>query len=692
MDRLRRYSSYIDNRGSWLYQSRRAWCHVGLCLQLGLAFVFVAPARATEQADLTSLSIEDLLDVEITSVSKRSERLVESAAAVYAISGEDIRRLGITTIPEALRLVPGVEVGQINQNAWAVSARGFNSRFARSLLVLIDGRTVYTPIFSGVFWDAQDTLLEDIDRIEVIRGPGATLWGSNAVNGIINIITKKASETQGTMVSTTVGDQGDYIVSARHGAQIGDASFRGYVKRRSFEEGASETDVSDDWSDLRGGFRVDWNTDDDRDQIMLQADAYNATVGSVETLFSYAAPHTFLQDLDSDSEGVSIVGSWSRRVSNKSGLSLQAYFDYAARELIGGGMDTKTLDVEYQQNWEFTEDDQITWGLGLRSSWIEQDNAMAFSFLKNEEQTNRYNAFLQGEFGFFDNALRLITGAKVEHNEYTGWEVQPTVRLAYTHDHYTFWTSVSRAVRTPSYAETNLAMLCVDILPPMSTLNPTSMPLDIFVAGNSELKSENVLAYEVGLRGTLFSDVSFDLAAYYNTYDDVVSSTNIPTPFFIMDPVPHLAVPLLLGNDEEIETYGFEAALRWRVNDKVQFDATYSYIDDDIDGVDVGAAEGGLGAQGSPTHQVGLVAHINITPDLSFDIWSRYVDEIEGLGIDEYYDLDLRVAWEIIDGVELAVTGQNLIEEQRTEHVSSFIRTAGTDVERAVFGSVRFDF
>ncbi len=446
------------------------------------ALVAVAPyaaagAETPADVDFTALSLEELMDVEVTSVSKRPQRLADAAAAIFVITQEDIRRPGATNIPELLRMVPGVEVARIDANKWAVSVRGFNARFSNKLLVLIDGRSVYSPLFSSVFWDIHDLVLEDIERIEVIRGPGATMWGANAVNGVINIITRSAKDTQGALLSGGGGTEQRAFGTARYGGRIGDnLYYRGYVKAAKLDDGAlaSGDDGADGFHQSRSGFRLDWEPRDE-DTLTLAGDLYrldNGTTDASHPLF--VPPYLSTWDDRGKAEGGSILANWSRHLSADAGLC--------------GSADV--IEADLQHDFSPLSGHRLVWGLGYRYTHTASDSTLYMRPSPANRSESLFSAFVQDEISLITDQLSLTLGSKFEHNDASGFEVQPTARLLWTPSpNHSLWAAVSRAVRTPSVSERDADLTAV-VIPPGTPENPGPLPVEVALVGNDAIDSE----------------------------------------------------------------------------------------------------------------------------------------------------------------------------------------------------------
>src|SRR6202140_5017500 len=529
---------------------------------LGLLGVFLAvtvSAQSQNIPDVTAINLEDLMNMQVTSVSKRAQKLADAAAAIFVITQDDIRRSGASSIPEALRLVPGLEVARIDENKWAIGSRGFNGRFDNKLLVLIDGRSVYTPLFSGVYWNVQDVMLEDVDRIEVIRGPGATLWGANAVNGVINIITKKAKATQGGVVTAGGGNEERGAVAARYGDKIGgDTSYRIYGK--NFDLGPSQyangATANDGWEAQRGGFRADY-TPAGSNSFTLQGDIYHSGYNETLTIPSFSAPYSSTFPNDGAYSGGNILGRWNHS-SEGSSMSLQMYFDNTTLSDNSLFVDHQNLfDVDFQDGFHVGNSQQMVWGMGYRSIIDRNDPSFSVSLQPNQLTLNQFSAFLQDEISLV-HSLRLTVGSKFEHNAFTGFEFEPNVRLLWTMTpNQSIWTAVSRAVRTPALTEEGLRLTSA-VVPPGIPQNPTPFPALVTVYGSNNFQSEDLLAYELGYRVQVTNTLSTDDATFYNRYSNL-RTAEPGAPFLEGTPVPtDLVVPFVAGNKMGGGTYGAE--------------------------------------------------------------------------------------------------------------------------------------
>jgi iron complex outermembrane receptor protein len=667
-----------------------------------------ASAYATEEAivasqDLADMSLEELMSIEVYSVGKKKQKLSDSAAAAYVLTNEDIRRSGVTSIPEALRLVPGVEVARITSNTWAITIRGFNERFANKLLVLIDGRSVYTPLFAGVYWDIQDVVLEDIDRIEVIRGPGGTLWGANAVNGVINIITKKASETQGALLSVGAGTEEIGFGTARYGMKLGNNAYARvygkYFKRDDFKgTSTGRDDASDEWWLGHGGFRMDWDPQDN-DTFTLQGDVYDGEFGSFST--NAEPPPTFQSSGTEDPEAVggNLLGRWTHRFAGGSESQLQAYYDRTDRDSRPPTINEErnTADIDFQHRLHVLGNHDVVWGLGYRVTWDDIPGSFSLSFDPVDRTDHLFSAFVQDEIRFRDDKVRLTIGTKLEHNDYTGFEFQPNARLLFKPtERHSLWFAASRAVRTPSRAEDDIRIIA-NVIPagtPGTPCATSPLPCYIGFTGNHGFDAEELIAFEAGYRQQVLDNLGIDITAFYNMYDEL--RTVVPgTPTFEDNPPTHVLIPIVVGNGLEARTWGFEVAADWRPLDYWTLRSGYSFLEMDLDFNGSAATDpvSGFADGSSPQNQVFVHSMLDLPYDFEFDSTIRWVDELKSLGISDYASLDLRLAWHATEHVELAIVGQNLLSTTNQEFASSqFVNDEPTQVERSVYGKVTIEF
>jgi iron complex outermembrane receptor protein len=643
-------------------------------------------------SDLTELSLEELMHVEVTSVSKRAQPLAQTAAAIFVLTQDDIRRSGATSIPEALRMVPGLQVARLDANKWAISSRGFNGRFANKLLVLIDGRSVYTPLFSGVYWDVQDTLMEDIDRIEVIRGPGATLWGANAVNGVINIITKKAKDTQGGLVVGGAGTEERGFTGMRYGTKLSDNTHvRAYGKffARGAQATATGDAATDSWNQTRGGMRMD-HTANNGDNLTLQGDYYSGEYGERLTTPTLVSPFSQTSDIKAQVAGGNLLGRWTHEVSPTSGFTLQLYYDRTERSSRVLSEKRDIADIDFQHHVTLGTRQNVIWGLGYRFTNGQLTNSQTIQFTPQSRLLNLWSGFLQDEIALMPKAVTLTLGTKVEHNDLTGLVVQPNGRLRWTPtEHQTIWTSVSRAIRTPSQAEDDVRINQRTAPPSAAT---GGLPALAALVGNRGYGNEKTLAYEVGYRNQLTSTLSADLAAFYNNYKDLrttepgaISVETNPTPV-------HLLAPYNASNKLRAETYGIEAAVEWRPVEWWRIQPSYTYLKMQLY-TDRSADPTAGDAKGqSPAHQFSIRSLMSLPHNIELDLWGRYVDRLTVAQVPSYVTLDTRLGWKPTKQLEISLVGQNLLDSHRPEFREKIVSSAPTEIQRGVYGKVTWRF
>ncbi len=657
---------------------------------LGLA---AGPTRSATPGDLTQLNIEDLMQVKVVSAAKVEQPLLDTAAAIFVITADDIRRSGATSVMDALRLAPGVEVARIDSSRWAISIRGFNGRFANKLLVLIDGRTIYNTQFSGVYWEVQDLFLPDIERIEVIRGPGGSLWGANAVNGVINIITKNTQDTQGGLATLTVGDEERVIAGVRYGGKLGDnAQYRvyGQFTERDGLITPEGRDAGDDWRIGKGGFRLDW-TASAQDTVTVQGDLYDANFDQNYTLPALVPPYSEQRLAPIDTSGGSLQVRWEHQYSATSRMSLQAYYQSEDRNDPLYLVDAESFDLDFQHNFTLTERQEIVWGLGYRRNRDEFTDT-EFTEVRPQQETNQlFSAFVQDQVDLIPERLRMTAGLKVEHNDFTGWEWQPSLRMLWTpHQDHRLWAAVSRAIQTPSRgfldARANLA-----VFPP--SLLTGNLPMLVAVFGTGSLQSEELIAYEIGYRAQVAEQFSVDTTIFYNDYDQVIGAVpGTPFPEVRLLP-PRLVLPLELRNTGSGYNTGFEVAADWRPAQDWRLRLAYSHLYSDIENQS-GEQIYDFGHQ----NQISLFSSWNLRDDLELDIWWRYVDKASTptistgrLELDSYSTVDLRLGWRPRKDLELSLVGANLFGGNHLEFVQEALAFP-VEIERSIYGQVKWSF
>ena len=642
------------------------------------------------ERNIQSLDLEDLMDIEVTSVAKKQQSLSNAPAAIFVITQEDIHRSGATSIPEALRMAPGINVARIDSNKWAITSRGFNGRFANKLLVMIDGRTVYTPSYSGVYWEVQDTLMEDIERIEVIRGPGATLWGANAVNGVINIITKNSIETQGGLVSIGAGTKEKGFAGFRYGGELyEDTHARAYIKgfkreEFNFEDGGG---ANDDWKMFQTGGRIDSQLSLE-DSFTLQGDFYQGDIQDNQSIPLLQIPYYETADDSTDVVGANLLARWHKNISLTSDFSLQMYYDYTRREENYTDITNDIFDIDFQHRFTMTSQHDIVWGAGYRHT---KDDFQRFPGTVNPQRStlDLFNMFIQDEITLVDNKLWFTIGSKFEHHKYTDWEIQPSARLFWNaHPQHKLWTSVSRAARTPSRYEHNSRVLH-GVLPPNTGYNSSSNYTAFGIEGNEDFDSEEVTAYELGYRISPTNTLSIDSTIFYNEYDDL-QGYRFNTPYF-KDGIQRYHVSIT--NNRTAYTSGFELASNWQIKHWWSMDLAYTYFNENIhtEPQDVLVSV-------NPNNIVSLRSNMSLENNVDIDLWLKFTDESKVLNhvgelitIDSYTTLDARVAWRPKKNLELSIVGQNLLDSKHIEYIDSGIFDS-VEIERGVYFKVLWQY
>jgi iron complex outermembrane receptor protein len=641
--------------------------------------------------DLTTVALEDLMDIDVTSASKKEEKLFQTAAAIYVITQEDIRRSGLTSIPELLRMAPGLSVAQIDGNKWAITSRGFNNRYANKLLILIDGLSVYSPLFSGVNWVNQDLMLEDVERIEIVRGPGATMWGANAVNGVINITTKHTKETRGGLLTIGGGSEERGFGSLRFGGDMGkSAYYRFYAKY--FDRGESVDfsgrPVIDRWNGLRGGFRIDWQATE-KDSLTLQGDVYGGRADQRISLFFTLPPYTHvIGDRIKLAEG-NVNAHWRRISSDRSDIAIRLNYDRTKREEATFGEGRNSFNVEFQHHLAAGKRQDMIWGLGYRVTSDHLTDRPSLSFNPRKRTDTLFSGFWQNEFMLAPKRLRLTLGSKLEHNNYTGFEVQPNIRLLCTpNDRHTIWAAVSRAVRTPARIED-------DIQAPYQVLPETGgLPNVVTVFGNRGIKSEILIAYELGYRVRLVTDLSLDVATFYNSYRRL-STAIFGEPYFSSTPLPpRVVIPLIFNNRLRGESYGAELVANWNVWSHWKLSGGYSFLRLQLHPyagsplpLTAESAEGD-----SPRHQIQLHSQLRLLHNLEFDAALYRVSRLFTGSIPGYTRLDARLGWRLRDSIDLSLGLQNLLDPRHPEFGETYLGETPTQRERGIYGKLTWRF
>ncbi|MFW2405267.1 MAG: TonB-dependent receptor plug domain-containing protein [Gammaproteobacteria bacterium] len=656
---------------------------------------------------LFSFSIEELLDLEVTSASKKPQRLSQTTAATFVITQEDIRRSGAQNIPEALRMAPGVQVAQIDANKWAITVRGFNGRFANKLLVMIDGRTVYTPTFSGVYWDTQDTFMGDVERIEVIRGPGGTMWGANAVNGVINVITKSSKDSETAYTEATAGNQQVSLASRFTAALSDTASYKVFASYKDIQgnRDIDGVDTNDDWSVGRVGGRFDW-TVSDIDEVMVVSEAYSGESGETVQLPTPTPPFVERRDNYVDVQGAFVLGRWDRAHPNGSHSMTQAYVDYSNRDGVLFSEKRTTVDLELRHRLLAFGNNDIVLGLEFRSNRIDVVGSPYFAMSNDRISSDLFNFFFEDEIIIAPDKFSLILGTKLEHNDLSPDEIDwmPSIRgLWQVNPTNTLWAGVTRAVRTPSMFEQqgslNTAMTSTV---ESAGLPPLPYPVVTQIDGNLDQQSEKLISYELGYRLQPTARFSADIALFYNDYDDLrnvapgiptCEPSGAPLPACLFDPgltppTQSVFVPSQFANDETGDALGAEIAFDWAVLDNWRIKGAYTYLDLMLK--PPGEDEERSGED--PQHQLSVQSLLSLGQSTDFDVWVRYVDDLSAFAIDSYWTLDTRIAWRVLDNLELSLVGKNLIDSGHVEFASETEDIPLIEIQRSYLAELRWAF
>ncbi len=606
--------------------------------------------------DYKKFSIEELMRINVTSVSKRSENLATAASAIQVITNEDIRNSGAKTLPEALRLASNLQVAQVNASQWAISARGFNNVLANKLLVMVDGRTVYTPMFAGVFWDVQNMMLDNVERIEVISGPGGALWGANAVNGVINIITKNTKETTGALIDVAYGTNMPGMLSARYGGRAGkDVTYRFYGTGFRIENSLNELgrSANDQWGTTQGGFRTDWEPSA-ADRVSVMANIY------------YGLPNPEGSEEErEETRGENIVARWSRSISPNTDFQLQFYYDRTSRIFTNKlEEDLRTYDLDWQNRFQLAIGHVLSYGIGARIMDHNMKNLELFGFFPGKKTLYLYSTFMQYDSQIIPEKLRFAVGSKVEYSTYTEFQFQPNARLTFTPStSQTIWAAASRAIRNPSRIDRDFALLITPELPLMQ--------------GGKNFGVESVIAYELGWRYKPLSNVDLSISTFYNEYEGIRSAEPDPG---------ELGIPITFANGVEGESYGAEIFIRNRISNWLNVRGGYTLFRKELrlapGSADLNEA---TAESNDPAHQFLLQANVTVAKNFDIGTVVRYIDRLPEPRVSGYTELDLRMGWKITQEFEFSVIGQNLLNPSHTEFIAE---TPRREIERGVYGKL----
>ncbi len=645
---------------------------------------------------LLDFSIEELMNIEVTTASRRSQKLTEASAAIFVITQDDIRRSGATSIPDALRMAPGVQVERVATDRWAVSVRGFNGISANKLQVLMDGRSVYNPLFAGVLWEQQDTLMADIERIEVIRGPAATAWGANAVNGVINIITKKAADTQGTFLTAGGGSFEQGFIGARYGGKINEETpFRIYAKGFTRDNTTSLTgrNINNQWHSARGGARLEHARG--IDQFTLQGDVYYNSVGDTLNQGILNQSNVPTNGLRGDHEGGNIRFRWDRTYSEQSSIRLQTYYDrnhYNFSPIRKS--DLESFDIDFQHRFQLSDRHNIIWGANYRLYHNKVSDTEIVRFSPREQTNHQASVFISDDISLIPNRLLFTLGTRLDHNDFTGLEIQPNARLMWTPNaEHSVWMSVSRAVRIPSRGEHDVTATVgqVQNIPGVPAL---PIPILVTLVGSQNFNSEKLIAYELGYRHRISQNASIDFASFINDYSQLrdlslgglSASTGLPG---------QLLLPVMANNAASALTYGFEISADWKPLDKWRLQSNYSYLDMHISSNELleqlDPTTGGADKI-SPQHRLSLRSNYDISDKLEVNLWVRYNSKIAFYDIPGYVTMDAKLVFKPVRNVELSLVGQNLLSQNHREFVSDTIPSIPGRIPRGVYVGAQWRF
>lgn len=641
-------------------------------------------ALAAGQNQLKGLTLEQLGNIEVTTVSKEPEAVWKTPAAIYVITQDDIRRSGATNIPEALRLAPGVEVARITSDEYAIGIRGFNSRLSRYVLVLIDGRTVYTPLTAGTYWETQDTFIQDVDRIEVIRGPGGTIWGPNAVNGVINIITKNAGETRGVLGAAGGGNVEQVFGDTRYGSGNGQGfNYRVYVKGFGWApQYHADGDNYDDWHSGQGGFRMDWNSKG-HDAYRLQGDVYGQDFGERAAAATYNPPANLDLSGDASLYGGNLVWSWRRVQGEGRDIELEAYYAHDTRNELNFGDHRDTVDADFVDRFPLSRQ-EISWGGTVRASHGNETEAFSgLTFTPSTRTDQLYQGFVQDQIAVVPDRLSFVAGTKVLKTNYTSVLAEPSGRLLYTPTStQTLWAAYTHALRTPADVERDFNL--------SSFLGYTDgLPLFARFSANPHFRSEQMNGYELGYRTLAGKKLYVDLASFYNHYGDAFSEDLVGPIQLEANPAPaHILIPAQFGNGLVASTTGGEVAPDWRPESWWRLGGSYTFLEMHVkkgtNSKDIGSAPTVQGS--SPEHQAIIRNGFDLPRAVSLDTQVRYVSALPGISVPSYWTGDATVQWSVSHHIRLTVAGQNLFQPHHVEF--SYDPGPPVGIRRSVYGEI----
>lgn len=654
------------------------------CLPASLALAQTAP-------DFTELSLTELMQVKVTSVSRKEQALSDAPASVAVITGDDIHQLGATTLASTLRLCPGMQVARIDGHEYAVSARGFNDLYSNKLLVLVDGRTIYNLLFSGVFWNQNTVFLGDVDRVEVIRGPGSTQWGTNAVNGVVSINSKSAFDTLGSYVGVVTGSQTTVMAEARQGVKIGEHSaLRVYVKEQQEDDlGIDVIGATHGWRTQMAGMRLDWAGENDSSFTWI-TEGRETKVDNYSTSPQFTAPYHTVRPETYRIGNFSSNIQWKQSVGETGKISFRGYYDLLDRSALKFGEDRNIFDLDGQMQFSPLPGHELMLGMGYRQDDDEITPSIAYGFTIPKSSSKIFNTFVQDEVVLVPDKLKLSAGCKFEKGSMFGWEPQPSLRLMYTPTPtQSLWASATRAARSPSRSERNLRFFHTSLPPSSST---GGLPTAVFLTGTPKFKSENLKAFELGYRAQPRHEFSYECAVFLNCYTDL-RDINLTYTGYEAAPQPHVSMDSYFTNDQKGCTYGAELSANWSPMRSLRFQATFSTLRYDLEDPSIippypAAAYAGS----SPRHQATLRMTVNPIKKVQLDLFASYRDRLSFLKVPSYVGLDARLAWHPTKNLELAVTGMDLTDPKHPEFGAYFLSGPLQQLSRSWHASATLHF
>jgi iron complex outermembrane recepter protein len=653
-----------------------------------------APLPSTT-GSLADSTLEDLMNIEVTSASKKAQRLGSTAASVYVISAEDIRRSGISILPELLRLAPGVQVSRLSSGSWAIGIRGFNDEYSNKLLVLVDGRSVYNEFYAVTFWDTLNVPIDDIERIEVIRGPGAAMWGTNAVNGVINIITKSAQTTKGGSITGGGGSQTMSAESVRYSGEASPGAF--------YRVGAQNTDYepfqilaspspSRGWVNRSADFRLDWDLST-TDSLLISGGIYQSSLGTVVPVATIASPNAAAADDRVDTDGGNVLVRWQHVVSETSSIEVSFSAEHMLRNDPQATASFNTFDAGFQEHMRAGSRHDVIYGVTLRDVTLQTTPTPALQFTPTNDRHYEIALFVQDEIALVPNKLSFIAGVQASEIESLGYAIQPTGRLLWTPSaNLSTWIAVSRANRTPSLYDRGLNYYEAPVtIPSGSPYIPSFLGI-VNVMGNPTNRSETVLAYEAGQRVQANKKISFDVSTFYNVYQHLVSATQGAPVLSFASGTPYLAIPVYTGNERHGESYGAELATTWNVISRWRLTGGYNWLRVETQSYagDISVDETRT-SSATPHHQWQVRSNFDLTRTIQIDTAFYYTAAMLATGIPQHLRGDLRIGWRPIPKIEFSIGVQDAFEANHLEYESTrFNQTS--EVPRNFYGKATWRF